>query len=309
MDLLMSHQAGIGNTVASSGTALTHEQLEILKRLSNNVVIAYDSDSAGEAATARGWQIALGLGMNIKIATFVGSKDPADLILEDSEKFKNSIKNARHIIDVELDRIIALNLPDKERKMTVEKMLMPYVADLLSISEQSHYVSEIAFRSGMKEDIVWQILKKIPRNRVENTTIQSTSVGSKIDRKQSLSRMVAAALVWSSLKKEASNIDIREKICNIIGEKVVSGIERDFESLSGDLAFEAELVFVGSDSYVTQIEEIANNLKEELLREEFEKVMRDLHEAERSKDIKKAEELLRRCQELSVQLRTITKHT
>src|SRR3989344_977751 len=76
MDLLMSHQAGYRNTVASSGTALTTHQLERLRRLSENLLIAFDSDSAGLKAAERAIGLALSLGMNVKVIP-LQDKEPA----------------------------------------------------------------------------------------------------------------------------------------------------------------------------------------------------------------------------------------
>ncbi len=144
MDLLMSHQVGQSNTVASSGTALTEFHLAILKRLSNKLVIAYDGDEAGGNAARRGWELALGLGMEVKIAQFPDGKDPADLILENVESYKEAIKNARHVIDVELDKILTSPGDTRDRLLKVEKQLLPYVSELQSEIEKSHFITKIA---------------------------------------------------------------------------------------------------------------------------------------------------------------------
>jgi DNA primase len=83
MDIVMLHQAGITNTVASSGTALTENHLVKLRRLSNRIIMAYDGDSAGFSASNRSAQIALSLGMELKIAEMPTGKDPADLAKDD----------------------------------------------------------------------------------------------------------------------------------------------------------------------------------------------------------------------------------
>ena len=67
MDVVACHQAGMKNVVASSGTALTFEQIKLLKRYSNNIAIAFDADAAGQNAAKRGIDLALEQGMNIKI--------------------------------------------------------------------------------------------------------------------------------------------------------------------------------------------------------------------------------------------------
>jgi DNA primase len=116
MDLVMSHQAGIKNTVAASGTALTDEavsaagvvsNLGLVRRLSPNVIIAFDSDAAGRKAALRAAGIALSMGMDVKVADIVGGKDPADLVKEDIEKWKQVLRAAKPVIEFELGQCFA----------------------------------------------------------------------------------------------------------------------------------------------------------------------------------------------------------
>ena len=99
MDLIMAHQAGALNTVAVSGTALTEKHLALLKRLSENLVFAFDADDAGLAATARAFGIALGMGMNVRVAQIPEGKDPADYILKNPSGWAEVIANSKHIIN------------------------------------------------------------------------------------------------------------------------------------------------------------------------------------------------------------------
>ncbi|MBA3550953.1 DNA primase, partial [Patescibacteria group bacterium] len=160
MDLLMAHQIGLTNAVASSGTALTHEQLEILRRLSNKVVIAYDGDKAGVSAASRGWQLALNVGMDVKIAQFPEGKDPADLAIESPEILKASIDGARHIIDVELDHIIRNEKDPREKVLKIEKNIIPYLSEIQSEIEKSHFISKISHEAHIKEDVLWKEVRK-----------------------------------------------------------------------------------------------------------------------------------------------------
>src|SRR6185369_5824744 len=86
-DLLMSHQAGYKNTVATSGTAFTERHAELLKRYTPNLLIAYDGDKAGIAAAGRAAAISLRSGMNVKVAKLPPGKDPADLLKESPQVF------------------------------------------------------------------------------------------------------------------------------------------------------------------------------------------------------------------------------
>lgn len=314
MDLLMSHQAGFSNAVASSGTALTTEHLEIMRRLSNKIVIAYDGDDAGGAAAARGWQLALALGMDIKIATLPAGKDPADLILENPQHFSDAIKNARHIIEVELERIMKSDLEEREKKIKIEKELLPLVADVQSLAEQSHFISDIAYKSGIKEDIVWDIVRKAGKGSLYKSGVAQPAfkpARKALLRKEGLARLIFGLIFWQERNPGtvASGLDIRQKIGIILGTETVAQFERSFDSTKDDLIFEAEAYYADSEHIAKHAEELILNLKEELLREEFSETMRKLHVAERERDNEKTLALLKRCQDLSLELRNLTKHT
>ncbi|MFN3939403.1 MAG: toprim domain-containing protein, partial [Chitinophagales bacterium] len=80
MDVISLHQAGITNTVASSGTSLTQEQVRLIKRYTHNLTIIYDGDAAGVKAALRGLDIALEEGMNVKVVLLPEGDDPDTIV-------------------------------------------------------------------------------------------------------------------------------------------------------------------------------------------------------------------------------------
>ncbi|HEY4504008.1 MAG TPA: DNA primase, partial [Candidatus Paceibacterota bacterium] len=134
MDLVLSHQAGIRNTVAVSGTALadtltttTRDDLKqnvinnlgIVRRISKNIILAFDSDSAGRKAAMRSAGIALFLGMDVKIVDLPEGKDPADLVLYNPEEWKNVLRKAKPVIEFQLDGVMN---EVKEKKLDLRKI-------------------------------------------------------------------------------------------------------------------------------------------------------------------------------------------
>src|SRR3989339_66129 len=125
MDLILWHQAGYKNTIASSGTALSDStmakenavsNLELVRRLSNNIVLAFDADRAGFNASNRAAKIALSLGMDVKVVSMPEGIDPADLISKSgSSAWRQVIKDSKHIIEFLLDK--ALKSVEDERKI------------------------------------------------------------------------------------------------------------------------------------------------------------------------------------------------
>ncbi len=99
MDVILSHQVGIKNVVASKGTALTEGQIDLLKKYTDTISLCFDTDLAGDAAARRGIEIADKAGLNIKVITVTGGKDPAEVALKDPNIWQKSITEATPIYD------------------------------------------------------------------------------------------------------------------------------------------------------------------------------------------------------------------
>ena len=113
-DVIQLHQKGIKNVVSSSGTSLTNDQITLIRRLTSNITMLYDSDKAGVNATSRGVDMILSAGMNVSICTFPegqdpdsfsqerGSKEIKDFLVQNSKdfiRFKASFLSSQSIQD------------------------------------------------------------------------------------------------------------------------------------------------------------------------------------------------------------------
>ena len=103
MDVISLHQNGIINTVASLGTALTESQGRILKKYSEEVIISYDADTAGQAATMRGLDLLNDIGCNVKVLIIPEGKDPDEFISKNgAEEFRKLINNAISLVEYKI---------------------------------------------------------------------------------------------------------------------------------------------------------------------------------------------------------------
>jgi DNA primase len=143
-DVVMSHQAGYGNTVAVSGTALTAQHVQLLERLSSKVVLALDSDRAGIAAVKKAADLMLRRGMDVKVAKLEGGKDPADVIKHDQREFKHMIGKSVHVIEFLLEVLVAQDLDDRAFKLRARDEVLPYVLLLPNYIDQDHFEGKVA---------------------------------------------------------------------------------------------------------------------------------------------------------------------
>ncbi len=167
MDVISLHQAGIDFAVASLGTALTQMQAWILKKYSDEVIIAYDADSAGQAATLRGLDILEEAGCRVKVLTIPEGKDPDEYIRNNGpEKFKNLLDRAISLLDY---KIRVQNKMHNLDTIDDKLMLLNSVADILAAHENSIerelYMKNYAEQYGISLDSLQsEVLKRMRKN-------------------------------------------------------------------------------------------------------------------------------------------------
>ncbi len=147
MDAIASWQAGATNVVATSGTALTPQQLRLLVRYSTNLDFCFDADQAGQTATRRGIGLALAANMNVRIIAIgdEACKDPADYVAKHGAKWNEIVATARPALQYYYDAAVASFDPSSvQSKRGVMQSLGPLVKRLASKVEQSHWVSQLA---------------------------------------------------------------------------------------------------------------------------------------------------------------------
>lgn len=308
MDLLMCHQAGFDNTVASSGTAFTEAHLLKLKRLSNRILFIFDGDGAGFQASLKSGNLALSLGMEVKFVELPKGEDPADLIRKDDEQFRDAVKNSKHIIDFYLDKLLAENFTGHTLAKEIEKRVLPYVAKLQSSIEQSHFVSQISKKSGIKEEAIWSDLRKIGHQQPAASVVNEFEKKESLQRRNHLERRLVGILMWQESEKEpqVSTEKIRVQMTGLLGETYMVELLREQKAYYEELIFEAESYYGGSQKLEKEVDELLLALSEDILRERFVIKMRELDEAEKKKDETKTKELLAECQQITVRLAEIS---
>jgi DNA primase len=154
MDVIMSHQMGYSNTVASSGTAFTQDQLQIISKLTPNLLLAFDSDSAGLATTAKVWEMAINQGLDVKIAYYEGAKDPADTIKENPDTWKETVKNSIHIIEF-VTQLIAKVSDERKRLKLYHERVLPLLKRVHTYSEKNFFIGKISQILSINSSIIW----------------------------------------------------------------------------------------------------------------------------------------------------------
>ena len=156
MDVVASHQAGVRQVVATSGTALTMEHLRMLSKLTKNIKLAFDADRAGLAATERAIEMGQTLGLTFRMVELPeGVKDADELIAQDVEAWRSAISSAKYIVDYLFDRFEHdFDLNSAVGKRGYADRLAANLRRLGDPVEQDHYVKLLAEKTGTSEEAV-----------------------------------------------------------------------------------------------------------------------------------------------------------
>jgi DNA primase len=179
MDCISLHQRGITNVVASLGTALTEAQGRLLRNNSNQVIIGYDADGAGQAATLRGLEILQNLGCDLRILQLDEPvKDPDEYILKyGPERLQRCVDNAISLVEYKVKLLkgqLNLNHPNDKIKFLTE--IAKELAKINSDLEKEVYVDKIAFDYKISKEAIYAEINKLTqgKNRSEKMLTNRT---------------------------------------------------------------------------------------------------------------------------------------
>lgn len=198
MDTLSLYQGGFKNVVASMGTSLTQDQARLLKRYTENVLISYDGDSAGQKANMRGLDVLKSNGLNVKVVPLTDGLDPDDMIKQKgAEAYRRCLENALPLIDYKLNSVgrnFDLSKTDDKRKFVQEAIKIIKTAD--SAAEQEDLLKSLSEKTGISYESLNRDLRSVPNTeppapkpieRKDNSSMQDRA-----------SRFVIAAFLFGS---------------------------------------------------------------------------------------------------------------
>ena len=166
VDMVMMHQLGIGNVVASCGTSLTVEQIRLIKKFTENITIMYDGDSAGIHAALRGLTMVLAEGMNVRIVLLPDGEDPDSFsrkhTLEEVNAFIDS--NGKDFITFKTELLLNEAAGDPLKKAELINDIADTIAGIPDPVKRSTYVEATAARFGIEASILFGRISATRRN-------------------------------------------------------------------------------------------------------------------------------------------------
>ena len=250
-DVIKMHQCGISNVVASSGTALTENQIRLINRLTKNITVVFDGDAAGSRAALRGIDLILEQGMNVKICNLPEGDDPDSFVsnknLEEVQSYLN--KNSKDFIVYKASLLLDDSENDPVKKAAVIRDMVESISKISDYIKRELYIKECSSIMNISEQVLYSTLAQIAKKDFNNL------------KKQPVKEFEPISIVKSDKKKSQVNklYELERKIIEIL---ILYGNDL--------IDFEEEVFLQSKDGGSTR-----KNSKRSL--KVFEKIYMDLH--------------------------------
>ena len=319
MDAVSLHQRGIHNVVASLGTALTESQGHLLRNNSSQVIIGYDADGAGQAATLRGLEILQNMGCDLRILQIEGAKDPDEYVIKyGPERFLKQVEKSISLVEYKVKTLKnTLNLDNINDKIKFLREIAKVVSKVDSMVEQEVYIDKLSKDYNIsKQAIVAEINKLIYKSQdnkqgakvleKSKTKIEENNNKEPEDKKEKLIIYLLINYPNESYEKLKQNIQIdslKSDMNRSIIKKLYEEIEKGNSNITNNIIdfFEEEekinyLSSIMADNFeITEvdkcIDDVINSYSKERLLIRKNELVQELKEknldAQKSKELEK----------------------
>ena len=280
MDVISSHQAGVKQTVATSGTAMTEQHLKILSRLTSDVRLAYDGDDAGIRATERAINIAGGLGINLSvISDYHGAKDPDELIQQDPKLWQAAVENYKPAMDWLLQKYEEkLDLLSAQGKKEYSDMAVKMINGMNDPVVRKHYEQVVAKRLDVSvEDLMSKKVEKATVRRLRQVKTEAANT----EKIKVLEDALLAIMMYGGEAGEGINLEVPND-------------ETKLEEL--ELIYEAKYKKMAAAELRSEVKELMKGYEKETRQQQIELLTEELEKCE--DDEEKSADILREIQKL-----------
>lgn len=253
MDVIALHGAGFSNAVATLGTAITSEQARLMSRYTKSVVIAYDSDEAGQRAADKAFKLLGEVGLDVKTLKMTGAKDPDEYIKTyGPERFRRLLDESKTHFDFKFDAILAkFDVTQTTGKLKAAEQVTEIISAVPSAVEREIYIAKVSEKldiqkTNLKQDVDRKIKKRQKETRNDESRkvmLESAGFGDRINPDYAKNVRAAAAeesilsiiLTYPELMKK-----VKDGECGLVAD--------DFFTAFGKKIFEKSLELYSEDT-------------------------------------------------------------
>ena len=180
MDAISLYQRGITNVVASLGTALTEQQGWLLRKSCEQIIIGYDSDGAGQAATLRGLEILQNMGCDVRILQIYGAKDPDEFVIKyGPERFLKCVDSSISLVEFKVKILKqGLNIENVNDKIKFLNQIAKILSNVENNIEKEVYIDKISKEYGISKEAIYGEVNKLTYSKNKDTKILEKPISS-----------------------------------------------------------------------------------------------------------------------------------
>jgi len=214
-DVIMPFQQGVSTIAAIKGSALTTEQLQLIKRYTNRVYLALDADKAGEEAIRRAIEVAEPMGFELGVITIAGGKDPDEAVRTNEAEFKKSLEHPIPVYDFLMQLFVKKYPPnDPFNKKQIGDEIAPFLYAITNPIIQSYYIKQLAKLLDVSEDAAGKVVRGYRKKRLVRPNKPETQV------QKPLRELVIQQFLLEQLLHASSLTPYMTEIQNYITENV-----------------------------------------------------------------------------------------
>ena len=265
MDAISLHQRGIDNAVASLGTALTEEQARLLARYSNQVIISYDADGAGQTAILRAMELLSKIGVDTRVLQMEGAKDPDEYVVKyGTGKFKMLLDNSISLVEFRIKMLKQkYNLDIAKDKVEFLKQITKILTNVNNSIEREIYIDKISTQYDISKNAIFAEVNKILYSNKPKKEILEKKIAPVEKPVQEISdailkreKMVLYLLInyfdetYSKIKNEIRQEDFLDELNKTIYAKIIESDESDKDKI---LSIISNIEDVNIQSHISEI--------------------------------------------------------
>lgn len=224
-DVIQLYQRGIHNVVASSGTALTSDQIRLINRLTKNITVLFDGDAAGLRASLRGVDLILEQGMNVKVCTFPAGEDPDSFAKsnEYDEVVRYLQENAKDFIQFKASLLVSEAANDPIKRADTVRDIVNSISRIPDRIKKEIYIQECAKIMNISEAVLFNTLAQISKKEITDTqksikqeqrafdVVKNEPIQQKVDVQYELERkIIEILLLYGPLEEQFEDLVLKE---------------------------------------------------------------------------------------------------
>ena len=253
MDVISLHQRGIENVVGALGTALTEQQGWLLRKSTEQVILGFDADGAGQTAVARSMEILQNMGCDMRVLQIEGAKDPDEFIVKFGEgRFKLAMENAISLVEFKVKNLIKdINLENAADKIKFLNEIAKILAKVENTIEREIYIEKIAKGYNISKEAIFAEVNKLiysnskgiqtlqeqnkPIRKVEQDKEEKSSVNENLIKRENtiIALLIDANKnVFEKIKQNIKPEDFKDSINREIAQKLYEELEKQDSNIN-----------------------------------------------------------------------------